>query len=89
MSHWTVTRKAAKQHVCEWCGTAIEKGESHSAHSGVLYGDFYAYRTHPDCDEAIGRDDHHESYGEYELCMESHMRGKTCEETEQAARHAE
>ena len=83
MSHWTVSRTAAKQHICTWCETAIESGKQHLYHRGALWGDFYTYRTHTECDEAIWRDPHHQ-FSEYELCQDPHRRGMTCEETEMA-----
>jgi len=66
---------ARKAHRCEWCRTAIERGERHELDVGIYDGAFYATRMHSDCREAAG-----ESADEYtgEYCPERHERGARC-----------
>ena len=40
---------ARKQHRCEWCGEAIEKGEKHAKYVGMFEGDFQSWRMHQEC----------------------------------------
>jgi hypothetical protein len=40
---------ARKPHVCDFCGTAIEKGEGYSKAIGVFEGDFFVWKQHLDC----------------------------------------
>lgn len=78
MSHWTREHSARKEHVCLWCQEAIPVGERYVAQAGNIWGDFYSYKTHSDCAEAIHRS--RSMYDEY-LCDATHARGKSCEET--------
>lgn len=43
------TRKARKLHVCDYCGQAINKGDSYEYQSGVGGGEFYTVCFHPEC----------------------------------------
>jgi len=42
---------ARKQHLCWYCGQHIEIGEKHGVRVGESYGDFWAMRFHPECDQ--------------------------------------
>ena len=44
-------RKAAKQHLCIWCGQAINKGDRHHDERSVYDGSFQNHRWHPECIE--------------------------------------
>ena len=43
------TRKARKQHSCDYCGSIIEKGEEYSCQKNIFDGTFYEWRTHLAC----------------------------------------
>lgn len=51
-SHVTL-RKARR---CEWCSEWISKGESAYRGKGIFDGNFYDYRMHPECAEAMNDD---------------------------------
>ena len=40
---------AGKPHRCDFCSTAIEKGERYSRSAGVFEGDFFVWKEHLDC----------------------------------------
>jgi len=46
------TRKARKQHQCDWCGEAIASGETYAETVGVADGEFCRGRMHLECDVA-------------------------------------
>ena len=46
------TRHARK---CDWCWYSINQGDPSVATSGVVSGDFYNGRYHPECYDAIQR----------------------------------
>lgn len=44
MSFWkSITHKAKKKHLCEYCGKTIEVGETYSRETGMYGGDFNDY----------------------------------------------
>jgi hypothetical protein len=40
---------ARKDHLCDFCSTAIKKGERYSNSTGVFEGDFFVWKEHLDC----------------------------------------
>jgi hypothetical protein len=55
---------ARKQHRCWYCNQTIEAGEKHGVRVGASYGDFWAMRFHPECDQYAH--DQHWDEGDYE-----------------------
>ncbi len=47
-----VERKAAKPHVCIWCGEGIAVGETFHDERSSFCGDFQLHRWHPECKKA-------------------------------------
>lgn len=85
MSHFTPleTRTARKEHRCDWCFTAIERGESHRRWAGTEEGQWFSMRVHLDCRAAMEREWH--EWGDDSVSLgERHQRGMTLDETEAA-----
>lgn len=40
---------AAKDHICIWCGEAINKGDKYFRQTGIFDGDFQSNAWHPEC----------------------------------------
>lgn len=45
------TRKARKQHRCNWCGNIIQKGEKYRHSVNVDGGDMWSFKAHLKCDQ--------------------------------------
>ena len=45
--------KARKDHVCQWCGEKIHKGEKYVYMSMMVSGEFQIEKNHEDCDKAM------------------------------------
>jgi len=45
------TRKARKQHRCNWCGNIIQKGEKYRHSVYVDGGDMWSFKAHLKCDQ--------------------------------------
>jgi len=45
--------KARKDHVCNWCGEKIRKGEHYVYMSMKISGEFQIEKNHEDCDKAM------------------------------------
>jgi len=71
-----VTRKARKEHKCNWCGGVIKKGEKYD-YSVHEYDGIYIWKNHKYCMELVSildMDDDHEGITEedfYEYVDES------------------
>ena len=50
-----VVKKGRKQYACEWCATAIAKGETHFNRVYKFEGDFHDERMHSECLTAMER----------------------------------
>lgn len=48
--------KLRKSRRCEWCGEMIEKSADAYQGKGIFEGEFYDYRMHPECAEAMNDD---------------------------------
>jgi len=48
----TETPTARKEHVCDWCGEKILRGEQYSRWNGIFEGDFQSNPLHTECDKA-------------------------------------
>lgn len=46
---------ARKEHVCEWCGEKIEKGEKYYRYTGIYDGDFQNTPLHLECQTAADK----------------------------------
>lgn len=55
------TRKARKQHRCNWCGNPIEKGEKYRHTVNVDGGDMWHFKEHLKCEQIfkVFWDKHH------------------------------
>lgn len=51
LSH--ATRKARKEHRCEWCGEKIEKGQDYFNYTGIGDGGFQDNKVHLECLDAM------------------------------------
>lgn len=51
LSH--ATRKARKEHRCEWCGEKIEKGQDYFNYTGIGDGGFQNNKVHLECLNAM------------------------------------
>ena len=47
------TKKTRKEHICDCCGSTIEKGEELIRYAGVYCGDFFSSKLCPQCDKII------------------------------------
>ncbi|MHA1304082.1 MAG: hypothetical protein ACTSPI_10315 [Candidatus Heimdallarchaeaceae archaeon] len=45
----TKIQKANKEHVCDWCGEKIQKGEVYEVQTNVSEGSVYRWKTHLKC----------------------------------------
>lgn len=45
-------KAAKKNHVCDWCNTKIDAGESYKRYRWFGNGDAYTVKMHPECYEA-------------------------------------
>ena len=54
--HSGVNVKLRKSRPCEWCGQVIEKGTEAYRGKGIFDGEFYDYREHPECADAMNDD---------------------------------
>ena len=77
---------ARKPHTCEWCGETIEQGERYIYCAGVYYGDFFAYKMHQECRQAMFREMSYQGDYEMEFDPQSYKRGMTYWETDEARR---
>jgi hypothetical protein len=71
--------KLRKRHSCEWCGEAIEVGESCILRKYTFDGQFNNSRQHPECNTAMKNSD---LGWEKSFEFGQQLRGKTTEETE-------
>lgn len=46
-------KKSRKEHMCRCCQSIIQKGEAYTLHAGVYEGNFYTYKTCPQCEEIL------------------------------------
>lgn len=46
---------ARKEHICEWCGEKIEKGEKYYRYVGFYDGNFQNTPLHLECAEAMDK----------------------------------
>lgn len=44
---------ARKSHICNWCGCAIDVGETYQAQTLVDEGEIYRWKNHIKCDELV------------------------------------
>ncbi len=59
-------RKAAKQHVCIWCGEKIEAEEEYIREASIYDGCFQDHKWHPECyDESV--EDHPVEFSPYTM----------------------
>ncbi len=56
--------QAAKGYRCWYCNEKIEIGEKHGYRTGIMEGDFWTMRFHPECD-AFAQE--HWEYDEWEI----------------------
>lgn len=49
----TEVKKTRKKHICECCGSVIQRGEELVKFAGVYQGDFFASKLCPQCDKII------------------------------------
>ena len=45
------SRKARKEHICDWCGGTINKGEEYDYAAIKNEGEFYTWKNHKRCHE--------------------------------------
>jgi len=72
----TETHKAAKAHMCEWCWTRVEKGETYKRYRWFDCGDAGTVRMHPECLEAC--EELVPAGGEIEIYPGENPRGCNC-----------
>ena len=52
-THLSTDRPVArKEHVCDWCGETILRGERYARWNGIFEGDFQSNPMHTECDKA-------------------------------------
>ena len=66
-----VTRK---DHRCAWCGEIIPKGSTVPFCEGRFEDNFFRWRMHPECNDALNREDLMMDEG---FCSYEHKRGMT------------
>lgn len=47
--HKTKLQRARKNHLCDWCGKLIKKGEEYFNHIGIFDDDFSVLKYHKKC----------------------------------------
>jgi hypothetical protein len=52
----TETRTARKDHICDWCGLKIYKGETYRV-DALKDGAFYTWKSHPACQNMVNQFD--------------------------------
>jgi hypothetical protein len=75
------TVRARKESTCQWCHDPIQVGEYHFRFVGKWQGDFQDWRMHSDCEDA-----HQSETYEGEICEDTHQRGRTCADKDDAQR---
>lgn len=75
------TVRARKEFTCGWCHDSIKVGEGHFRFTGKWQGEFQDWRMHSDCEDA-----HQNETSEGEICENTHQRGRTCADKEDAQR---
>ena len=77
------THTARKRHSCDWCPEPIAPGEIYARWCVVDAGDFWMTKLHPECNEAIDREERASGgHGDFVSWGELHQRGKTQEESQ-------
>lgn len=80
-----MTPVAAKDHVCQECGSVIPKGTMYHLQTGLFDGSWYHWRVHADCAElywqlnkeyARSIVDDYMPTSEFDLSDMEHLRGK-------------
>lgn len=74
-----IVKSARKNHVCNWCGESINKGQSYHYWAGVHEGEFGTCKTHPECEAAADRTMKHNNVWWWEFW--DHERGLADHET--------
>ena len=52
--HSQSVKKSRKRRWCDWCGEAIEIGQSYDSYMFAAYGDTSRIKMHPECHRAAG-----------------------------------
>lgn len=63
----TKVKKTRKEHICDCCGSTIQKGEELIKYAGVYEGDFFASKVCPQCDKIV--EFYCDEYGTNEWCL--------------------
>ena len=78
-SSQTETHVAKKKHLCSWCGTRIEIGETYKRYRWFAYGEAGTVKEHLECYEAMHRVSKEEG-GWVEFMPGDYRRGCSCGE---------